>query len=187
MNKYQVYWHRVLQLYIHQDETFCPLLLARYNFKWMGKGSAKKDLRCHLWIKFIFFPSPENNFFSSTYLLHKSFPSLSLPCTLPKHHSTISPEGAQSWWGCWQRTQGAGKERKERMPRKHSRVFIELLFSAVLGISTEVSGLSLQPPTRSASLLLLSSRSQRLSKWQIQDPKTNTRSWWLFKVTCSRW
>lgn len=40
-----------------------------------------------------FFPSPENNFFSSTYLLHKSFPTLSLTCTLPKHHSTISPWG----------------------------------------------------------------------------------------------
>lgn len=180
MNKYQVYWHRVLQLYIHQDETFCPLLLARYNFKWMGKGNAKKDLRCHLWIKFIFSHLLRTisshlhiyciNLFQ-VYPCHAHFLNITL-----QYHLRVHRVG-----------EGAGKERKERMPRKHSRVFIELLFSAVLGICTEVSGLSLQPPTRSASLLLLSSRSQRLSKWQIQDPKTNTRSWWLFKVTCSRW
>lgn len=51
-----------------------------------------KDLCHHLWIKFIFFPSPENSFSSSIYLLHKSFPTSSLTCTLPKHHSTMSPE-----------------------------------------------------------------------------------------------
>lgn len=132
MNKYQVYWHRVLQLYIHQDETFCPLLLARYNFKWMGKGNAKKDLRCHLWIKFIFSHllrtiSSHLHFYCinlfQVYPCHAHFLNITL-----QYHLRVHRVG-----------EGAGKERKERMPRKHSRVFIELLFSAVLGISTKLA------------------------------------------------